>query len=59
MYLLFQWNSKKLINSKYSSHLTSENYIRNRTNCGTKDKTNDSNLIEYIETHLNKTWSTE
>lgn len=46
-------------NGKYLAHIASENYIKNRKNCGAKGKSSNIRLIKYIENGLEKTWSPE
>lgn len=46
-------------NSKYLAHVACANYIKNRENCGAKGKTNNIELIKYIEEKLEQTWSPE
>lgn len=47
------------VNGKYLAHIANENYLNNRMNCGSKGKSSNHKLIEYIEKGLNKTWSPE
>ena len=47
------------INGKYLAHIANEIYINNRMNYGSKVKSSNYKLIEYIEDALNKTWSPE
>ena len=50
---------KNSINGKYLAHIANEAYINNKMNCGSKGKSSNNKLIEYIEYGLNKTWSLE
>ena len=45
------------VNGKYLAHIANEIYLNNRMNCGSKGKSSNCKLIEYIENGLNKTWS--
>ena len=47
------------VNGKYLAHIANEIYLNNRMNCGSKGKSSNCKLIEYIENGLNKTWSPE
>ena len=47
------------VNGKYLAHIANEIYLNNRLNCGSKGKSSNYKLIEYIEDSLNKTWSPE
>ena len=46
-------------NRRYLAHVANETYLNNRMNCGSKGKSSNHKLIEYIENGLNKTWSPE
>lgn len=47
------------VNGKYLAHIASENYDKRRLNCGTKSKSTNIKLINYIENALSKAWSPE
>ena len=47
------------VNGKYLAHIASESYGKRRLNCGTKSKSTNVELVNYIEDALSKTWSPE
>ena len=50
---------RNYFNRRYLAHVANETYLNNRMNCGSKGKSSNHKLIEYIENSLNKTWSPE
>lgn len=47
------------VNGKYFAHIASENYDKRRLNCGTKPKSTNIKLLNYIEDALSNAWSPE
>lgn len=47
------------VNGKYLAHIASENYDKKRLNCGTKGKSANIKLLNYIEEALYNAWSPE